>query len=176
MMLFVGLGNYGEMYQKTLHNAGFIILDKILHATNNKPIWQEKFSGLCYSGSFFGIKTLFVKPQTYMNNSGICVSQFKNFYKVENDSIFVFHDDIDLKPMQIKIKNGGGHAGHNGLKSLDAHIGKDYHRIRIGVGRPEHKDDVSNFVLSNFTVEGLQNITDSIPTVINLVNDCVKNG
>lgn len=174
MFLFIGLGNYGTTYQSTLHNAGFIVIDQILHTTGIAPEWREKFSGLFCVGEIFGTKTLFIKPQTYMNNSGICVSQFKNFYKIENNHIFVFHDDIDLKPMQIKIKQGGSHAGHNGLKSLDSYIGQNYHRIRIGIGRPASKEDVSNFVLSKFTNQELQNLTNEVSSIINFAKDYIQ--
>ena len=167
--LFVGLGNYGTKYEKTFHNAGFICVEQILinsvkslNATSNH--WVEKYSGLYNSLAIGSDKILFIKPQTYMNNSGTCVTQFKNFFKIDNDNIFIFHDDIDLKPAQIKFKKGGGHAGHNGLKSLDAHIGNDYHRIRIGVGRPSEGFDVANFVLSQmkeseiYAIERISNL------------------
>ena len=167
--LFVGLGNHGSKYEKTFHNAGFIFVDKILLSSvkSLKYIhnqWIEKYSGLHNSLTIGSDKIIFVKPQTYMNNSGICVTQFKNFFKIDNDNIFIFHDDIDLKPAQIKFKKGGGHAGHNGLKSLDAHIGNDYHRIRIGVGRPSEGFDVANFVLSQmkeseiYAIERISNL------------------
>ena len=100
-----------------------------------------------------------------MNNSGICVTQFKNFFKVDNDNIFAFHDDIDLKFGQVKFKTGGGHAGHNGLKSLDAHIGNNYHRVRIGIGRPPEGYDVANFVLSKMKLDEIQ----SIKAISNLI-------
>lgn len=158
MFLIVGLGNYGEKYAHTLHNAGFLAIDCIHNGMNLNNAWSEKFSGLYSAGSYQSHKIIFIKPQTYMNNSGVCVSQFKKFYKIDNDDIFVFHDDIDLQTGQIKIKTGGGHGGHNGLKSLDAHIGNNYHRIRIGVGRPLHKDDVSNYVLSNFKESNFKEI------------------
>ncbi len=170
--LFVGLGNHGSKYQKTFHNAGFICVEQILssgaksfNAIENQ--WLEKYSGLHNSLAIASDKIIFIKPQTYMNNSGICVTQFKNFFKVENDNIFVFHDDIDLKSAQIKFKKGGGHAGHNGLKSLDAHIGNDYHRIRIGVGRPPEGFDVANFVLSQMKDGEI----DAIERISNLISN-----
>ncbi len=170
MIMIIGLGNFGNRYAYTLHNAGFIAVDCINNKLNPTNSWAEKFSGLHSVWNYKSGKILFVKPQTYMNNSGICVSQFKNFYKVENDNIFVFHDDIDLQAGQIRIKTGGGHGGHNGLKSLDAHIGNNYHRIRIGVGRPTHKEDVSNFVLSNFDDNNLKHIY----TILNLFCDNIN--
>ena len=156
--LFVGLGNYGTEYTDTLHNAGFITVDCISQQMGLGESWKEKFSGLYRTTEIHGYKVIFVKPQTYMNNSGTCVAQFKNFFKIQNNNIFVFHDDIDLQMGQIKIKTGGGNGGHNGLKSLDAYIGNDYHRIRFGVGRPQNKQDVSSFVLSSFKDEDLKQI------------------
>ncbi len=163
--LFVGLGNHGSKYEKTFHNAGFICIEQILEALAKSQIqWLEKYSGLHCTISVGRDKIIFIKPQTYMNNSGICVTQFKNFFKIDNDNIFVFHDDIDLKSTQVKFKKGGGHAGHNGLKSLDAHIGNDYHRIRLGVGRPPEGFDVANFVLSQmkndeiYAIEKISNL------------------
>lgn len=148
--IFVGLGNYGLKYEKTFHNAGFICIEQILHCSAKSQMqWLERYSGHHCTITIGIDKIIFIKPQTYMNNSGICVTQFKNFFKIDNDNIFIFHDDIDLKSGQVKFKKGGGHAGHNGLKSLDAHIGNDYHRIRLGVGRPPEGFDVANFVLSH---------------------------
>lgn len=161
MILLVGLGNYGLQYENTIHNAGFIFIDGILRKINSSTTWNEKYSGLYVAENFQGKKIIFIKPQTYMNNSGVCVAQFKNFYKIQNDGIFVFHDEIDLPMGKIKVKTGGGNAGHNGLKSLDAHIGNDYHRIRIGVGRPPNKEqEVGNFVLSKFSENDLEHIKD----------------
>ena len=170
MMIIVGLGNVGSKYAYTLHNAGFIAIEYINSKLNPNNTLVEKFSAIYAVCNYKLEKILFIKPQTYMNNSGVCISQFKNFYKIENDQIFVFHDDIDLQPGQIKIKTGGGHGGHNGLKSLDAHIGNNYHRIRIGVGIPIHKEDVSNFVLSNFDDNNLKEIY----TILNLFSDNIN--
>ncbi len=165
--IFVGLGNYGNQYRDTFHNAGFIAIDEILlqSSPSHQSGYLEKYSGLYSINSINGNKILFIKPQTYMNNSGICVTQFKNFFKVDNDNIFAFHDDIDLKFGQVKFKTGGGHAGHNGLKSLDAHIGNNYHRVRIGIGRPPEGYDVANFVLSKMKLDEIQ----SIKAISNLI-------
>ncbi|MFT4967365.1 MAG: PTH1 family peptidyl-tRNA hydrolase [Candidatus Deianiraeaceae bacterium] len=157
-MLIVGLGNTGSRYEYTLHNMGFIIVDHIVKYIKPNHTWAKKFSGEYSMYEHNNKKIMFLKPTTYMNNSGICVAQYKNFFKIQSDEIFVFHDDIDLKVGQVKIKTGGGNGGHNGLKSLDAHIGCNYHRIRIGIGRPQHKDDVSNFVLSKFQSENLEQV------------------
>lgn len=166
VVLFVGLGNHGEKYKNTIHNAGFIAIDVILRELEIQPNWREKYSGLYITGNIDGTKIIFVKPQTYMNNSGICVIQFKNFYKIDNDDIFVFHDDIDLEPGQIKFKTGGGNGGHNGLKSLDSHIGNGYHRVRFGVGKPIIKDDVSDYVLSSLKPENTKEIEEQAKKIV----------
>ena len=154
MKLIVGLGNIGKEYEKTRHNIGFIIIDKILSNLNHSQINKPQFKGnLFKSGDF-----LFLKPSTYMNLSGESVSAVKNFYKIENDDIIVIHDDLDLKLGALKFKKGGGAGGHNGLKSLDSHIGNDYYRIRIGIGRPEEKDKVVDFVLGKFREEELEKL------------------
>ena len=150
MLLFVGLGNKGNEYLNTRHNAGFLALDllaKYLELPQNEIL---KFQSSIFSLDFQNQKILCLKPQTYMNLSGRAVLQAMQFYKIAIEDIFVFHDDIDIECGKIKFKIGGGAGGHNGLKSLDETIGKNYTRIRIGVGRPEFKDDVSDFVLSNF--------------------------
>ena len=153
-MLFIGLGNPGNQYKRTRHNIGFVILDMI--AEELGATWKEcnKFQANLTScnveaeGSYK--KIFLLKPLTFMNLSGISTSLVKNFYKLDLDDIIVFHDDIDLKLGEIKYKKGGGAAGHNGLKSLDAHISREYHRIRIGIGRPVEKERVSSYVLENF--------------------------
>lgn len=158
MFCFVGLGNFGKKYENTVHNAGFITVEGILGSLKISPNWKEKFSGLFCFEEINGNKILFIKPQTYMNNSGVCVSQFVNFYKIPINNVYIFHDEIDLPKFKVKIKTGGGNAGHNGLKSLDSHIGKNYHRIRIGVGKPQHKEDVSNYVLSTLKSEEIDEL------------------
>ena len=169
--LFVGLGNYGQKYEKTIHNAGFIAIDVIANALNASESWKEKYSGLYKTAEFDGHKIMFVKPQTYMNNSGICVAQFKNFYKFEINNIFVFHDDIDLRPNQIKFKTGGGNGGHNGLKSLDSHIENNYHRVRIGVGKPSlPMINISNYVLSSLDNDNFKFIEDCAKKIVKNMN------
>ena len=164
--LFVGLGNYGKKYENTIHNAGFIAIDFISEQWNSADSWKEKYDGFYKTAEFEGHKITLLKPQTYMNNSGICVSQFKNFYKFEINNIFVFHDDIDLQPKQIKFKTGGGNGGHNGLKSLDAHMENNYHRIRFGVGKPTGQIDISNYVLSSIDNDSLHFIEDTTKKII----------
>lgn len=165
VVLFVGLGNQGEKYHNTLHNAGFIFIDAVLTELGIQANWREKYNGLYIINVVEDRKIIFVKPQTYMNNSGLCVVQFRNFYKVENDNIFVFHDDIDLELGQIKFKTSGGNGGHNGLKSLDVHIGNNYHRVRFGVGRPITKDDVASYVLSGFLPDNIQKIQEQAKNI-----------
>jgi PTH1 family peptidyl-tRNA hydrolase len=149
-MLVVGLGNPGAEYYNTRHNIGFKAVDIISDRLNLS--WKEssKFRADIASGSFQGAKIIIAKPNTYMNLSGESISLIKNYYNVKIDDIVVFHDELDIPLGTMKYKIGGGSAGHNGIKSLDQHITPQYHRIRIGIGRPE-RGDVSNFVLSNFS-------------------------
>lgn len=149
MIALVGLGNPGVDYKYTRHNIGFVVIDELREALQVSQETQ-KFSALMSSGNYKGETLLFAKPQTFMNLSGDSVCQIKKFYKLQNEQIFVFHDDIDLEFGKIKIKIGGGAAGHNGLKSLDKMIGNEYVRIRIGVGKPQFKGEVHNYVLNNF--------------------------
>ena len=150
--LIIGLGNPGEEYARTRHNVGFMAVDKIA-AHKGCAVWKKKFRGLITGSGDF----LFLKPQTFMNLSGESATEALNFYQLAADKAVVFHDDIDLLPGQIKIKQGGGNGGHNGLKSLDACIGPDYWRVRIGIGRPTTEqgeavkgEAVTNYVLNPF--------------------------
>jgi PTH1 family peptidyl-tRNA hydrolase len=150
--LIIGLGNPGEEYARTRHNVGFMAVDEIA-ARYNCPAWKKKFRGLVTSIDNF----LLLKPQTFMNLSGESAAEALRFYQLAPGNVIVFHDDIDLLPGQVKIKQGGGAGGHNGLKSLDASIGADYWRVRIGIGRPlteqgeAVKDEaVTNHVLNPF--------------------------
>jgi PTH1 family peptidyl-tRNA hydrolase len=155
MHLFVGLGNIGKEYENTRHNAGFICVDEIIKKYNfSGPI--KKFNADIYNGIIDDKKIIIAKPRTYMNRSGIAVSQIKAFYKIVSENIYVFHDDLDLAFCRVKYKIGGGDAGHNGIKSIQDMIGKNFHRIRVGIGRPEFKSDVSDFVLKKFDEEELK--------------------
>ena len=149
-ILICGLGNPGSQYLKNRHNIGFLAVEYIAEKFNAPFSESSKFSGWIASKKVGEITYIFCKPNTYMNLSGQCIGAIKRFYNIDNGNIWVIHDEIDLAFDDIRIKRGGGHAGHNGLKSIDAHIGKDYHRVRLGVGRPEHKDDVARYVLSDF--------------------------
>ncbi len=149
MKLIVGLGNPGDKYARNRHNVGFMAVDHV-HEFHNFGPWRKRFSGLVAEGRLGRDKCLLLKPETWMNESGRAVGEALRFYKLEADDVIVLHDEIDLPPGRLKAKCGGGNAGHNGLRSLSAHIGNDYHRIRIGVGRPAQKSQVSGYVLRDF--------------------------
>ena len=150
MILFVGLGNPGAKYAGHRHNVGFMALDRIAGAHGFGP-WRGKFQGAVAEGRLGGEKVTLLKPETFMNNSGQSVGAAMRFFKLDPTDIVVFHDEIDLAPGKIRVKNGGGHAGHNGLRSLHAHLGEGYQRVRIGVGHPGHKDAVPTYVLRDFS-------------------------
>lgn len=152
MRLFVGLGNPGQKYQLNRHNIGFMALDIIVERHGFSD-WQKKFKGLACDGTLDGEKILLLKPQTYMNLSGESVQAAAAFYKIKPEDIVVFHDELDLAPGKLRTKKGGGAAGHNGLRSIDEHLGKEYWRARLGIGHPGVKDYVSPYVLGNFTKE-----------------------
>ena len=168
MKLIIGLGNPGPEYLNSRHNLGFMVLDS-LHAHYKFENWKSKFDGIYASKHFGSEKIILVKPQTYMNLSGFCVAKFMQFFKVDDVDIFVIYDDIDLGFGNKKLKQGGGDAGHKGVRSISQHLGtKNFNRIRIGIGRPKEKKDVSSFVLSNFSTTEI----DSAQTLIkNLCED-----
>ena len=147
--IIVGLGNPGPDYALTRHNIGFMAVDAIA-ADLAAGSWQRKFKGLCASASCGKHDVLLLKPMTFMNLSGESVGEAMRFYKLSPADVIVFHDDIDLLAGKAKVKQSGGHAGHNGLKSLDAHIGADYWRVRLGVGHPGDRAHVSDYVLGGF--------------------------
>ena len=149
MKLIVGLGNPGAKYARNRHNVGFMALDMIVSDHGFGP-WKQKFQGLVTEGRFGSDRAVFLKPETFMNNSGQSVAAAMKFHKIDAEDVVVFHDELDLAPGKIRFKMSGGHAGHNGLRSIHAHIGADYGRIRMGVGHPGHKDRVAGFVLSDF--------------------------
>lgn len=149
MKLFVGLGNPGSEYARNRHNVGFMAVDEIARKHGFGP-WKRKFQALAADGEIAGEKVLLLKPQTYMNESGRSVGEAARFLKIPEADIIVFYDEIDLAPGKIKIKTGGGNAGHNGLRSLSAHFGNDYVRVRIGVGHPGARELVARWVLSDF--------------------------
>lgn len=149
MLLIVGLGNPDSKYAGNRHNIGFMAVDSIVHRHNFSPV-RKRFHSHYYEGVLGTTKTIILKPQTYMNNSGQAVVEAANFYKIPPENIIVFHDELDLDPNKIRVKLGGGHAGHNGLRSIIAHIGGNFHRVRLGIGHPGTKDQVHNYVLGDF--------------------------
>lgn len=149
MRLFVGLGNPGAKYAGNRHNIGFMAVDRIAKDHGFGP-WRSKFEGVISEGRLGHEKVTLLKPETYMNKSGQSVGAAMRFFKLDPSDVVVFHDEIDLAPGKLKAKTGGGHAGHNGLRSVHAHIGEAYHRVRIGVGHPGHKDAVPGYVLRDF--------------------------
>ena len=149
MKLFVGLGNPGAEYAFNRHNVGFMAVDAIA-ATHGFPAWRKRFQGLAAEGRLGREQVLLLKPQTYMNESGRSVGEAVRFYKLDLADVIVFHDELDLVPGKVRVKAGGGVAGHNGLRSITAHIGNDYVRVRIGIGHPGSKELVTHWVLNNF--------------------------
>lgn len=149
MQLWVGLGNPGPQYAMHRHNVGFMAADVIAGMHEFGPV-QKKFSGWLQDGRIGGQRIILLKPATFMNESGRAVGEAMRFYKLELDALTVFHDELDLAPMKVKVKQGGGTAGHNGLRSIDKHCGADFRRVRIGIGHPGHKDRVHGYVLGNY--------------------------
>ena len=149
MKLMVGLGNPGAKYAQNRHNVGFMAVDRIAADHGFGP-WRAKFQGEVAEGSLGGEKVLLLKPGTFMNRSGSSVQAAMAFYKLTPADITVFHDELDLAPGKTRVKSGGGHAGHNGLRSVHGHIGEGYDRVRIGIGHPGHKDRVAAYVLHDF--------------------------
>ena len=150
MKMFVGLGNPGAKYQHNRHNVGFMIIDKLANDYGFDS-WKSKSGAQIATGRIGMTKILAVKPQSFMNKSGLPVSELARFYKIESQDIYVFHDEIDLGEGRLRVKQGGGHGGHNGLRDIDRHMGKGYWRVRIGVGRPMTKEDVHKWVLNDFS-------------------------
>ena len=149
MQLWVGLGNPGAKYAANRHNIGWMALDRIAADHGFGP-WRAKFQGSLCEGSLGGQKVILLKPETFMNLSGQSVGEAARFFKLTPAEITVFHDELDLAPGKARVKSGGGHAGHNGLRSIHAHIGEAYGRVRLGIGHPGHKDRVAAYVLSDF--------------------------
>ena len=172
MILLVGLGNPTPDSNDNRHNIGFKIIDAInqkFGLSKQKP----KFKGLLTTGNISNKKVYAIKPLTFMNNSGICIRELIEYFKMDVEDVIVFHDDLDVDFSKIKTKFGGSSAGHNGIESIDKFIGKDYSRVRVGIGKPEKKIEVSDFVLTNFTEEEkiviekiIRSIIDSMPILI----------
>jgi PTH1 family peptidyl-tRNA hydrolase len=154
-LLIAGLGNPGAQYARNRHNAGFILADEV-HAHYRFAPWKAKFDGLLSEGSLGGRKTYLLKPQTYMNLSGDSVGPALRFFKLPLSALVVLHDEIDLAAGKIKVKTGGGDAGQNGLRSITATLGPDYRRVRIGIGHPGEKSQVTGHVLGNFSKDDIE--------------------
>ena len=161
MQIWVGLGNPGAQYSLQRHNAGFMAADVIAAAHGFGP-WQKKFRSLISEGRLGRHRILLLKPQTFMNDSGDAVQQALRFYKLDMDSLTVFHDELDLAPFKVKVRVGGGLAGHNGLRSIDASLGPEFRRVRIGIGHPGagRKDLVTPHVLGNYAKSEIEPLSD----------------
>ena len=168
MLLFVGLGNPTPDSENNRHNIGFKIIDSInkeFRLSKQKP----KFKGLLTTGNISNKKIYAIKPLTFMNNSGICIRELIEYFKIDAENIIVFHDDLDVELGKIKTKFGGSSAGHNGIASIDKFIGKDYSRVRIGIGRPEQKSKVNNHVLEDFNDNEEDRIKDITKNIVKLI-------
>ena len=164
MKLLVGLGNPGKTYARHRHNVGFMALERIAERHGLGP-WRKRYRGLVTEGLIGGRRVMLLIPQTYMNDSGQAVGEAQRYLKIDEGDIYVFHDEIDLGPGKLKVKVGGGNAGHNGLRSVSAHVGNEYARVRIGVGHPGSKDAVVPYVLHDFAKadqEWLEPMLDAI--------------
>jgi PTH1 family peptidyl-tRNA hydrolase len=161
MKLFVGLGNPGGKYARNRHNIGFMAVDRIADDHGFAP-WRNKFNGQISEGRLGSEKVLLLKPETFMNLSGQSVGEAMRFHKLEPQDVTVFHDELDLAPGKCRVKTGGGHAGHNGLRSIHAHIGPEYHRVRLGIGHPGRKELVSPYVLHDFPKAEIEGWLDDL--------------
>ena len=164
MRLLVGLGNPGPKYARTRHNIGFMAVDEIVRRHSFGP-WRARFQGQCAEAVVDDEKVIALKPETWMNNSGRAVGEAVRFFKLAPGDVTVIHDDIDLAAAKVRFKVGGGHAGHNGLRDIDAHIGKDYARVRLGIGHPGTSDDVHDHVLDEFSKADMAWVTPLIDAV-----------
>ena len=164
MQLWVGLGNPGPQYAMQRHNVGFMALDVIAEMHGFGPV-QKKFQGWLHEGRVAGIRVMLLKPATFMNESGRAVGEALRFDKLGTEALTVFHDELDLAPFKVKVKTGGGTAGHNGLRSIDQHLGPDFRRVRIGIGHPGHKDRVTGYVLGNYAKAEIDDLTGMLAAI-----------
>ncbi len=166
MQIWAGLGNPGGQYALQRHNVGFMAVDAIVEVHRFGP-WTKKFRSLVSEGRIGRHKLLILKPQTFMNDSGDAVSQALRFYKLDLDALTVFHDELDLAPMKVKVRIGGGLAGHNGLRSIDAHLGPQFRRVRIGIGHPGpgQKEKVTPHVLGNYAKAEMEPLADLLAAI-----------
>ena len=172
MWLLVGLGNPGDKYKNNRHNIGFMVIDAIAD-DNSAPAWRSKFSSQMAEARIGDEKVVLLKPQTFMNESGQGIGKAAKFYKIPPSKIIIFHDELDINPGKIRVKDGGGVAGHNGLKSARAHLGTaDFKRVRLGIGHPGDKNRVSGYVLSDFAKseqDWLERLIDAVPRHITML-------
>ncbi len=172
MLLLVGLGNPGAEYARNRHNIGFMAVEEIARRHGFSP-WRKRFQGQTADGTVAGDKVMALEPLTFMNVSGQSVVAALQFFKLKPENVVVIHDELDLPPGKIRVKKGGGHGGHNGLRSIDSHIGKEYWRIRLGIGHPGNKDMVSGYVLHDFAKADqvwldplIDAVADSFPLIV----------
>ena len=164
MQIWAGLGNPGPEYAMHRHNVGFMALDTIADSHGFAPP-RVRFQGWASEGRIGAHKILLLKPATFMNESGRSIGEAMRFYKATPEDVTVFHDELDLAPFKVKVKRGGGTAGHNGLKSTDQHIGPEFRRVRIGIGHPGHKDRVTRYVLGSYAKGELDDLTDMLGAI-----------
>lgn len=164
MQLWVGLGNPGALYAMHRHNVGFMVAEAIASKYGFGP-WKSKFQGLITEGPIGAHKILFLKPATFMNDSGRSVSEAMRFFKLEPGDVTVFYDELDLPLCKVKVRIGGGAAGHNGIRSTMGHIGEDFRRVRIGIGHPGHKDRVTGHVLGNYAKAELDDLSQTLNAI-----------
>ena len=173
MLLLVGLGNPNPNNTNNRHNVGFLAIDAIntkFKLSKQKP----KFKGLLTTGKIDELKVFAIKPLTFMNSSGICIKELIEYFKIEVKNIFVFHDDMDIDIGKIKVKFGGGSAGHNGIESIDKNIGKSYSRIRIGIGRPKNNSTGADHVLDNLSSEEIQSVEEVTSSIVKSLSILIK--
>lgn len=164
MQLWIGLGNPGPTYAMHRHNVGFMVLDTIADV-HGFTAPKKQFQGWTQEGRIGGEKVILLKPGTFMNESGRAVRAAMDFYKLTPADVTLFHDELDLAPFKVKVKTGGGTAGHNGLRSTDAHIGPEFRRVRLGIGHPGHKDRVTGYVLGNYARSEIEDLSDLLGAV-----------
>lgn len=175
IFLIAGLGNPGEKYNKTRHNIGFNLVDE-LSKEYSIPLSKKKFNSEFGKGSIGGYDVLIVKPLSFMNLSGEPVQKITNFFNIETKNVIIVHDDLDIEIGRVKIKEKGGHGGHNGIRSIISHIGNDFTRVRIGIGRPDSKGDVSDFVLGKFRKSDKDLITDVLAITKDAIVTILEDG
>ena len=173
MQLIVGLGNPGEKYQYTRHNIGYMAIENIISAQQDYKI-KKKFNSVIYETMLDKNRIILVKPETYMNNSGDAVFQIANFYKIDSKNIFILHDELDIPFGKIRIKSGGGNAGHNGLKSISNKIDNNYIRVRLGIGHPGNKEGVNSHVMGNFTGSEKEKLNQILNYLTNSMNEILN--